>query len=127
MLLAAAHNCLLRLDAALQAGSYNSVLHPGHLNTKSSNAAITMGAVSTFVFLLTPIHLILQVSALNVLPSGSYLSAERSSDVLHSPDGTFTCGFYNISPNSSTFSIWFSKVGARILSVLCTPGDQRSS
>ncbi|CAN6216490.1 unnamed protein product [Urochloa humidicola] len=72
-----------------------------------------MGSVSTFVFLLTQIHLILQVSALNILPSGSYLSAERSSDVLHSPDGTFTCGFYNISPNSSTFSIWFSKVSER--------------
>ncbi|CAL5048384.1 unnamed protein product [Urochloa decumbens] len=92
--------------------SYNSVLHPGHLNT-ISNAAIAMDAVSTVVFLLALIHLILQVSALNVLSSGSHLSAERGSDVLHSPDGTFTCGFYNISPNSSTFSIWFSKVSER--------------
>ncbi|CAL5042207.1 unnamed protein product [Urochloa decumbens] len=72
-----------------------------------------MDAVSTVVFLLALIHLILQVSALNVLSSGSHLSAERGSDVLHSPDGTFTCGFYNISPNSSTFSIWFSKVSER--------------
>ena len=28
-------------------------------------------------------------------------------------DGTFTCGFYNISTNASTFSIWFSKVPER--------------
>ncbi|XP_022681778.1 putative receptor protein kinase ZmPK1 isoform X1 [Setaria italica] len=72
-----------------------------------------MGAVSRFVVLLTLIHLILQVSALNVLSSGFSLSADRSSDVLRSPDGTFSCGFYKISPNSSTFSIWFSKVSER--------------
>uniref|UniRef100_A0A0D9WRG7 Receptor-like serine/threonine-protein kinase n=1 Tax=Leersia perrieri TaxID=77586 RepID=A0A0D9WRG7_9ORYZ len=37
--------------------------------------------------------------------NGSSLSVE---DVLNSPDGTFTCGFYSISPNASTFSIWVS-------------------
>ncbi|KAG8094689.1 hypothetical protein GUJ93_ZPchr0012g18931 [Zizania palustris] len=42
------------------------------------------------------------------LSPGSYLSAERRSDVLYSPDGAFTCGFYNISPNASIFSVWFS-------------------
>ncbi|OEL34308.1 putative receptor protein kinase ZmPK1 [Dichanthelium oligosanthes] len=72
-----------------------------------------MGAVSTSVFLLTLIHLILQISALNVLSPGSSLSAEHSSDVLLSPDGTFTCGFYNISTNASTFSIWFSNASER--------------
>ena len=69
-----------------------------------------MAALSRFVFLLNLIHLILHISALDILSSGSSLSAERSSDVLRSPDGTFTCGFYNISTNASTFSIWFSKV-----------------
>ena len=88
-----------------------------------------MAALSRFVFLLNLIHLILHISALDILSSGSSLSAERSSDVLRSPDVTFTCGFYNISPNSSTFSIWFSKClkellsGAQILSVLCTVRD----
>ncbi|KAG2606874.1 hypothetical protein PVAP13_4NG221755 [Panicum virgatum] len=70
-------------------------------------------ALSSFVFLLNLIHLILHISALDILSSGSSLSAERSSDVLRSPDGTFTCGLYNISPNASTFSIWFSKVPER--------------
>ncbi|TKW22693.1 hypothetical protein SEVIR_4G244900v4 [Setaria viridis] len=44
---------------------------------------------------------------------GFSLSADRSSDVLRSPDGTFSCGFYEISPNTFTFSIWFSKVSER--------------
>ncbi|CAD6339159.1 unnamed protein product [Miscanthus lutarioriparius] len=76
---------------------------------------MAMGAVSTLVFLLTLIHLILQISALNVLSSGSSLSVERSSDVLLSPDGTFMCGFYNVSPNASTFSIWFANASERTI------------
>jgi len=72
-----------------------------------------MAALSRFVFLLNLIHLVLHISALDILSSGSSLSAERSSDVLRSPDVTFTCGFYNISTNASTFSIWFSKVPER--------------
>ncbi|KAJ1259676.1 hypothetical protein BS78_10G174100 [Paspalum vaginatum] len=74
-----------------------------------------MGAVSTFVFLLPLIHLILHTYAMNALSSGSSLSAGSSSDVLRSPDGTFTCGFYSISPNASTFSIWFSNTSERTL------------
>ncbi|CAD6336471.1 unnamed protein product [Miscanthus lutarioriparius] len=74
-----------------------------------------MGAVSTLVFLLTLIHLILQITALNVLSAGSSLSVERSSDVLLSPDGTFICGFYNVSPNASTFSIWFANASERTI------------
>ncbi|TVU07959.1 hypothetical protein EJB05_41338, partial [Eragrostis curvula] len=47
------------------------------------------------------------------LDAGYSLSIEHSTDALHSPDGTFSCGFYNISPNASTFSIWFSKSSER--------------
>ncbi|KAL5224801.1 hypothetical protein ABZP36_011440 [Zizania latifolia] len=60
------------------------------------------------VLVLTLIHQLLLISADDFLSPGSYLSAERSSDVLYSPDGAFTCGFYNISPNASIFSVWFS-------------------
>ncbi|XP_052160746.1 putative receptor protein kinase ZmPK1 [Oryza glaberrima] len=67
-----------------------------------------MDAHSAFMFLLALIHLLLQISARDFLSPGSSLSVERSSDVLYSPDGTFTCGFYNISPNSSIFAVWFS-------------------
>ncbi|KAJ1269983.1 hypothetical protein BS78_06G020000 [Paspalum vaginatum] len=67
-----------------------------------------MGAVSTLVFLLTLIHLILQTSALEFLLPGSSLCAGSISSTLRSPNGIFTCGFHNISHDSSTFSIWFS-------------------
>lgn len=43
-----------------------------------------------------------------VLP-GNSLSVEDPSDILMSSSGTFSCGFYNISPTAFTFSIWFSK------------------
>ncbi|XP_062229163.1 putative receptor protein kinase ZmPK1 [Phragmites australis] len=65
-----------------------------------------MDAHSTSLF-LTLIHLLALISARNSLTPGSSLSVESSSDVLRSPDGTFTCGF-DISSNAAIFSIWFS-------------------
>lgn len=65
-------------------------------------------AASSYLLLTLIIHLLPFVSAHDFLSAGSSLSVEHSSDVLHSQDGTFTCGFYRISPNASTFSIWFS-------------------
>uniref|UniRef100_A0ACD5XJW6 Uncharacterized protein n=1 Tax=Avena sativa TaxID=4498 RepID=A0ACD5XJW6_AVESA len=67
-----------------------------------------MEARSFSLFLLTSIHCLQCISGLDFLSPGSSLSVERSSDVLYSPDGTFTCGLYQVSPNSSVFSIWFS-------------------
>ncbi|XP_078153664.1 putative receptor protein kinase ZmPK1 [Carex rostrata] len=43
------------------------------------------------------------------LDLGASLSVKDPSQVLISTSGTFTCGFYNISPTDFTFSIWFSK------------------
>ncbi|EMS45196.1 Putative receptor protein kinase ZmPK1 [Triticum urartu] len=63
---------------------------------------------STSLLLLNLIHLFLRISAREFLSPGSSLSVEDSSDVLHSPDGTFTCGFNNISGSAFVFSIWFS-------------------
>ncbi|KAJ1259675.1 hypothetical protein BS78_10G174000 [Paspalum vaginatum] len=67
-----------------------------------------MNRSSACLLLITLIHLLSSASAYDFLSAGSSLSVEHSSDVLHSPDGTFTCGFHNISLNASTFSIWFS-------------------
>ncbi|CAL5042066.1 unnamed protein product [Urochloa decumbens] len=64
---------------------------------------------STSLFILVLIHLLLHVLAHDFLLPGSSLSVEHSSDVLASPDGTFTCGFYNFSFNATVFSIWFSE------------------
>ncbi|CAO2842464.1 unnamed protein product [Amaranthus hypochondriacus] len=50
-------------------------------------------------------------SSLNYLHRGSSISVEdASSNLLTSPDKTFTCGFYtfNVSTNAYFFSIWFT-------------------
>ncbi|GKV04545.1 hypothetical protein SLEP1_g16695 [Rubroshorea leprosula] len=43
------------------------------------------------------------------LSEGSSLSVETMDDVLTSPSGTFTAGFYSIGQNAYCFAIWFSK------------------
>ncbi|XP_058109425.1 putative receptor protein kinase ZmPK1 [Magnolia sinica] len=42
------------------------------------------------------------------LKKGSSLSVEDESDLLISPDKSFTCGFYKVGTNAYSFSIWFS-------------------
>ncbi|XP_073008441.1 putative receptor protein kinase ZmPK1 isoform X1 [Typha latifolia] len=42
------------------------------------------------------------------LARGSSLSVEDDSDILVSPNQSFTCGFYKVGSNAYTFSIWFS-------------------
>jgi hypothetical protein len=74
-----------------------------------------MDACSACILLLTLIHLLSSVSACDFLSAASSLSVEHSSDMLHSADGTFTCGFYSISPSASTFAIWFSRSSERTI------------
>nr|TKR90133.1 hypothetical protein D5086_0000235130 [Populus alba] len=58
---------------------------------------------------LTVLFLFLSTSsAQNVLRSGSSLSVEDDSDILISPDKTFSCGFYGMGQNAYWFSIWFT-------------------
>jgi hypothetical protein len=68
-----------------------------------------MAACFASLLILPLISMISHISARDFLSIGSSLSVNHNDDVLHSPHGTFSCGFYNISPNSSTFSIWFSE------------------
>lgn len=44
----------------------------------------------------------------NVLERGSSLSVEDDSDLLTSPDNSFTCGFYGVGTNAYWFAIWFT-------------------
>ncbi|KAB5552097.1 hypothetical protein DKX38_009408 [Salix brachista] len=58
---------------------------------------------------LTVFFLFLSTSyAHNVLLRGSSLSVEDDSDILISPDKTFSCGFYGMGQNAYWFSIWFT-------------------
>ncbi|KAL8265363.1 hypothetical protein R6Q59_023493 [Mikania micrantha] len=43
------------------------------------------------------------------LKPGSSLSVENKDDVLISPNGLFTAGFYSVGENAYCFSIWFTK------------------
>ncbi|XP_052159483.1 putative receptor protein kinase ZmPK1 [Oryza glaberrima] len=60
---------------------------------------------SSASLLLLLIHRLLCISAHDFLSPGASLSEDN---VLYSPDGDFACGLYKISPNSCTFSIWFT-------------------
>jgi hypothetical protein len=51
-----------------------------------------------------------RVASTDTLPLGSSLPVEEyQTNILQSPDGTFSCGFYLIYNYSFTFSIWYSK------------------
>jgi hypothetical protein len=66
---------------------------------------------SFFMILLLPSLLPLHSSAAprDTLPLGSLLSVEEhQTDVLQSPEGTFSSGFHNIYDNAFTFSIWYA-------------------
>lgn len=59
--------------------------------------------------LLSLLALLSSTTSRGTLPLRSSLSVEEhQSNVLQSPDGTFSCGFYNIYANAFTFSIWYS-------------------
>ncbi|KAK1285013.1 putative receptor protein kinase ZmPK1 [Acorus calamus] len=42
------------------------------------------------------------------LNRGSSLTVEQEDDILTSPDGSFSCGFYQIGSNAFSFYIWFT-------------------
>ncbi|WVZ88663.1 hypothetical protein U9M48_035156 [Paspalum notatum var. saurae] len=49
------------------------------------------------------------------LKKGSSLSVNRASDIIQSQDGTFSFGFYNLSPTAFTLSIWFTRSADRTI------------
>ncbi|KAL6906175.1 hypothetical protein ACP4OV_003776 [Aristida adscensionis] len=48
------------------------------------------------------------IGNVNYLQMGSSLSVNHVSDVIKSPDGSFSFGFYNLSSSAFTLSIWFT-------------------
>ncbi|KAI4321054.1 hypothetical protein MLD38_034475 [Melastoma candidum] len=58
-------------------------------------------------------------SALPFLTKRSSLSVENPSDVLVSPNGTFSSGFFPVGDNAFSFAVWFTKPACRIAD--CTP------
>ncbi|KAH1065564.1 hypothetical protein J1N35_030551 [Gossypium stocksii] len=66
--------------------------------------------VNTFQVVLILFHfLLLTSSAPPILRQGSSMSVENPDDVLISPSGMFSAGFYCVGQNAYCFAIWFSK------------------
>ncbi|KAK9023333.1 hypothetical protein V6N11_003554 [Hibiscus sabdariffa] len=57
----------------------------------------------------------LSSSTYRQMSGGSSLSVENSDDVLMSPNGTFSAGFYPVGNNAYAFAIWFSKPTCLVL------------
>ncbi|EEC67605.1 hypothetical protein OsI_34978 [Oryza sativa Indica Group] len=49
----------------------------------------------------------------SLLRGASIAVEDHATDVLLSPDGTFACGFYVVSPTVFTFSVWFARAADR--------------
>lgn len=64
--------------------------------------------VSFLIFIFFLFLVLANSRTQNFLPVGSSLSVEDDSDLLISPDKTFTCGFYGHGENAYWFSIWFT-------------------
>ncbi|KAM3318250.1 hypothetical protein ACQJBY_035784 [Aegilops geniculata] len=72
--------------------------------------ALPLLLATTSLFCLSALLSTSRAVAHDILPLGSSLAVEAfQTDVLQSPDGTFSCGFYSIYTNAFTFSIWYSK------------------
>ncbi|KAM0922896.1 hypothetical protein ACQ4PT_005846 [Festuca glaucescens] len=68
------------------------------------------------VSLLSFLALVSCAASRDILQPGSSLAVEAyQSDILKSPDGTFSCGFYSIYDNAFTFSIWYSRAANKTI------------
>ncbi|TKW25048.1 hypothetical protein SEVIR_3G090800v4 [Setaria viridis] len=57
------------------------------------------------------------------LTRGADIAVEdHATDFLVSPDGTFACGFYNVSPTVFTVSVWFARAAGRTVVWTTAPG-----
>ncbi|XP_071674993.1 putative receptor protein kinase ZmPK1 [Lolium perenne] len=80
---------------------------------------ISLVLVITVSFsLLLPCHLAATASRHSLLRGASIAVEDHETDFLGSPDGTFRCGFYLVSPTVFTFSVWFA--GAKESAVVWT-------
>ncbi|CAL4911041.1 unnamed protein product [Urochloa decumbens] len=82
-------------------------------------------ASALLLLLITLIGLppIAGAAARGSLTRGAAIAVEdHAADFLVSPDGTFACGFYNVSPTVFTFSVWFARAAGRTVVWTASPG-----
>ncbi|KAF5468186.1 hypothetical protein F2P56_012361 [Juglans regia] len=63
------------------------------------------------LFLLLSLSFSFPLSSLSLdtIHEGTSLSIEKSEDILISPDGVFSAGFYSVGDNAYCYAIWFNK------------------
>ncbi|XP_054780237.1 putative receptor protein kinase ZmPK1 [Prosopis cineraria] len=71
---------------------------------------IDMTVSSILLLLLSSLSFPYSSSSSSTLDSGFSLSVDKPEDVLVSPDGTFSAGFYVIGENACVFAIWFTRL-----------------
>ncbi|KAG6674578.1 hypothetical protein I3843_15G045800 [Carya illinoinensis] len=62
-----------------------------------------------FLLLSLSFSLWFSSSSLETIHEGTSLSIEKSEDILISPDGVFSSGFYSVGHNAYCYAIWFNK------------------
>ncbi|XP_035547140.1 putative receptor protein kinase ZmPK1 [Juglans regia] len=62
-----------------------------------------------FLLLSLSFSLPFSSSSLDTIHEGTSLSIEKSEDILISPDGVFSAGFYSVGDNAYCYTIWFNK------------------
>ncbi|CAN6326195.1 unnamed protein product [Urochloa humidicola] len=81
-------------------------------------ASILLLLITTLTGLLAPAG-----AARGSLTRGASIAVEdHAADFLVSPDGTFACGFYNVSPTVFTVSVWFTRAAGRTVVWTAAPG-----
>ncbi|KAF5444849.1 hypothetical protein F2P56_033946 [Juglans regia] len=74
-----------------------------------------MKFMGTLILFILFSALFAQVTSTNhTLSEGSSLSSEKPGDVLTSPNGVFSAGFYSVGDNAYCFAIWFASRPSRI-------------
>ncbi|CAN6330904.1 unnamed protein product [Urochloa humidicola] len=82
-------------------------------------ASILLLLLITLIGLLPPAG----AAAPGSLTRGDAITVEdHAADFLVSPDGTFACGFYNVSPTVFTVSVWFARAADRTVVWTAAPG-----
>ncbi|KAL6598264.1 hypothetical protein ACP70R_046429 [Stipagrostis hirtigluma subsp. patula] len=87
-------------------------LDVGELQKPSSHSStiyLAMATLFSIMQILSLLPLLSSAMPRDTLPLRSSISVEdHETDILRSPDGTFSCGFYSIYTDAFTFSIWYT-------------------
>ncbi|KAG6626471.1 putative receptor protein kinase ZmPK1 [Carya illinoinensis] len=80
-----------------------------HFIAVVAQASDTMDSPVLFLLISLSFSLMSSSSSLDTIHEGTSLSIEKLEDILISPDGVFSAGFYSVGDNAYCYAIWFNK------------------